>query len=608
VTFVRTVLMLALAMAAGCSSRGASRHPRARTATASCSAVGPATDLSYAVSGGTFRDRLDDSRASAHADEILGYLAALDRKLASADGDGAELRDRAARFRELVAARKRAIESSMDAVKASHEVVLAQRNEVGSCQDTKLSELQGAPPKGCESAVRLWRTVERLDPMSEVSSRAVAAHIAELRLEEPTLALRDRLATELLGHADNLAALRQTIHPDGSEADEVGKVWRELERDFDSLRTTCFGEPQRTERVKGSGSKPRSATVVVRPQLPDPIPRLFGSQESFGSGFIVRWRTHDGRLETRIVTNEHVMRGARSAEIYASEDLERSDAKTPGGEEETPVVATLIRSAPYDDIAILRIEDSDEARHMLGHGLALRQRPVDDEEPVLAAGFPGIGHSPSYQVSQGIVSNSRFARDERDELGVTGYIQHTAAIDPGNSGGPLLDRSGRVIGMNTLKVSDRENFALAIPNARIRFAMERADAPSEFGEEHAQAACNLAVAALSTRNPPVEALDRLGLALYDRLEPSAGTSESVRFRETVAGSPSSASDIVRTHIYGAVRGWLEEERGIAPFTRCENVQREVSSHRFTATFETRSGKHDVLLAEEDGLLRVVEIR
>jgi hypothetical protein len=71
------------------------------------------------------------------------------------------------------------------------------------------------------------------------------------------------------------------------------------------------------------------------------------------------------------------------------------------------------------------------------------------------------------------------------------YVQHTAPIDPGSSGGPLTWEDGKLIGVNTLKAIRRENVALAIPASAVAAAVQSAasarDEPLEV--ESAKAAC-----------------------------------------------------------------------------------------------------------------------
>jgi serine protease Do len=95
-------------------------------------------------------------------------------------------------------------------------------------------------------------------------------------------------------------------------------------------------------------------------------------------------------------------------------------------------------------------------------------------------------------VTRGFVSNESFVVDDAgiEQL----YVQHTAPIDPGSSGGPLTTLEGKLLGVNTLKVRGRENVGLAVPAAVVATALvelaRRTSAPeTEPVELQARAAC-----------------------------------------------------------------------------------------------------------------------
>ena len=145
---------------------------------------------------------------------------------------------------------------------------------------------------------------------------------------------------------------------------------------------------------------------------------------SSGSGVIV---SDDGY----IVTNNHVIEDASRIEVVMSNN-QRFYAKLIGSDPSTDLALLKIkaRSLPF-----VRYGDSDK---------------VAPGEWVLAIGNPFDLNS---TVTAGIVSakarNIGILRD-RNNLQVESFIQTDAAVNPGNSGGPLLDSSGRLIGVNTM--------------------------------------------------------------------------------------------------------------------------------------------------------------
>jgi serine protease Do len=160
---------------------------------------------------------------------------------------------------------------------------------------------------------------------------------------------------------------------------------------------------------------------------------------SLGSGFIVQ---RDGY----VVTNNHVIDRARTIHV------ELADGRK--------LLAELIGADPDADLAVLRIHSSKQLPTIeLGDSSDLMIG-----EPAIAVGDPfGYSHS----VSTGIVSAlHRDLRDPRESL--NDLIQTDAAINLGNSGGPLLNAYGQVIGINTAVQNYAQNIGFAIPINRLR--------------------------------------------------------------------------------------------------------------------------------------------
>lgn len=157
-----------------------------------------------------------------------------------------------------------------------------------------------------------------------------------------------------------------------------------------------------------------------------------------GSGFAVAAGGY-------VLTNNHVIADAR-----------RIEARLANGRR---VRAELIGSDPLTDLAVLRI---DAELPVLGWG--------DDEAlrvgaPVMAIGSPLDFHQ---SVSSGVVGGFARAYDGADPVG---YIQHDAALNPGNSGGPLIDAGGRVVGVNTAIPQEaffNVGISLAVPASLAR--------------------------------------------------------------------------------------------------------------------------------------------
>jgi serine protease Do len=180
------------------------------------------------------------------------------------------------------------------------------------------------------------------------------------------------------------------------------------------------------------------------PQMDDFFYRFFGNsrpqreqvRQSLGSGFII---SPDGY----ILTNNHVVDKARDIKVAFS-DGRVLDAKLVGKSREL-------------DIALIKVDAQDLPAAMLGDSEALE---VGDW--VLAIGNPfGLSHT----VTAGIVSAKGrvIGMGPYDDL-----IQTDAAFNPGNSGGPLFNIKGEVVGINTVIIATGQNLGFAVPISVVK--------------------------------------------------------------------------------------------------------------------------------------------
>ncbi len=445
-----------------------------------------------------------------------------------------------------------------------------------------------------------------------MSTAGVAAQLGELRLDKENGLRRDLLASALDAHAKRLTELKALGGGSEVTAEQhaLATARTNVSEQIENAFRSCLSEPAPARASARVAVDPRSATVMVRPTWSGALKALGAGERRFGSGFLVRWARRDGRSEILIVTNRHVMEGALEAEILLSSEIDTRDKHEARGKEAART-ARLVAADETDDIAILRVEGKGAPEAAAAKGLTFRSDPPREQEVVVAAGFPGVGMMPSFQVTKGVVSNAHFGSDERD-VGIA-YLQHTAPIDPGNSGGPLLDDSGRLVGMNTAKLNGRDNVSLAIPAARIRFALRRAEERRSLGTSHAEASCNVVLEALAAERPTMASIDRFGLVLFESIEKRGDArSGSRKHRDRVVGAPEGPIDDARLRAFEVVREEVEPLGGVLPFETCSNVTRTASSAdgpaTFTATFRTRTGGvMRATLSEEHDVVRLASI-
>lgn len=179
-------------------------------------------------------------------------------------------------------------------------------------------------------------------------------------------------------------------------------------------------------------------------------------QHAIGAGIIV---DPDGY----IMTNAHVVEGAQRIRVILpplfSDSPEGVQPNHPG----QILEATLLGTHKQSDLALLKVEGTHLPTVSLRGNLRVRQG-----ELVFAIGSPeGLRNS----VSMGVVSSVARQLDSDDPMV---YVQTDAALNPGNSGGPLVDVDGNVVGINTLKLSESgsEGLGFAIPAALVNFDYE----------------------------------------------------------------------------------------------------------------------------------------
>jgi len=189
------------------------------------------------------------------------------------------------------------------------------------------------------------------------------------------------------------------------------------------------------------------------------IPREY-RQQGLGSGFII---SEDGY----IVTNNHVVEGAEDVKVTLNDGMEYE--------------AKIIGNDPLTDVALIKIEGKDFPYLRVGDS-----DKIEIGEWVIAVGTP-LSEILSSTVTAGIVSARGrnigiIRRSAESGYAVEDFIQTDAAINRGNSGGPLVNLDGEVIGVNSAIISETGNYqgyGFSIP---INLAMATIEDLKKYGK------------------------------------------------------------------------------------------------------------------------------
>lgn len=208
---------------------------------------------------------------------------------------------------------------------------------------------------------------------------------------------------------------------------------------------------------------------------------------SSGTGFVI-----DRNL---IVTNKHVIRGESLSALEVYFPSEPTSGKG-------PFKTTLVYEDPRLDLAVLEIDRPEVRPLRLANSTEFR-RGLD----VVVIGSPGLDQQTVLEnaVSRGILSTTA-------NLDGIEYHQLSIAVNPGNSGGPVLDDQGCVIGVVTLKSPTKEAVAFSIPSADLKKCLGLVKQQSAAERETVQR--NHTIRSITTRIIKRERINERIMSLY----------------------------------------------------------------------------------------------
>jgi len=181
---------------------------------------------------------------------------------------------------------------------------------------------------------------------------------------------------------------------------------------------------------------------------------LIKNPSALGSGFIIR---EDGH----IVTNAHVVQGETQLTVTVYRKVDGAFEK------KVYEKVKILAVNPFVDLALLQIDAAELGDTKLTKVYLGNADDVKVGNSVFAVGAPqGLERT----VSEGIVSTTN-----RENKGMV-YIQTTAQVNPGNSGGPLFDRKGQVVGVVAWKLLFSEGLNFAIPINYVQHFLDNRDA------------------------------------------------------------------------------------------------------------------------------------
>lgn len=261
----------------------------------------------------------------------------------------------------------------------------------------------------------------------------------------------------------NISLFRQTADPDSNNDDSVLFTQQLAEQtttatqgsshpeaSYSDLSLQLNQSPTSVDNIPQAGGLPLQDVYSKAIDSVVSISCRTASGSSGGTGVVL---SSDGY----IITNHHVIENAVTIEVLLS------DNKT--------YTASVIGADPVSDLAVLHIQSSSLSPAEFGDSGALR---VGDA--VVAIGDP-LGAELRGTMTDGIVS--AINRDVETDGRIMTLIQTNAALNAGNSGGPLLNCYGQVIGINTMKIGDYMNDAgveglgFAIPSTTVKEVVDQ---------------------------------------------------------------------------------------------------------------------------------------
>src|SRR6478752_4047953 len=265
---------------------------------------------------------------------------------------------------------------------------------------------------------------------------------------------------------------------------------------FDGTNTIVTTGAATVQPVDVTGEQPHcDAGAIYRARIAGvvTIASVFPTGEAGGSGFVV---SKDGL----VLTNAHVVTDSAEGNVDP-QNVKPAEHVYVRFADDDQVEAQIVGYDLFADVAVLRVKDANERLRPVPLG---NSSDVRVGQPVAAIGSPFLEAG---SLSVGVVSAINRSLESGTGFAIPGAIQTDAAINHGNSGGPLFDADGRVIGINAQIQSTSgggEGVGFAVPIDLAQRSMQQL-------VEHGKVSYGWLGVRLSTVTPAIA--DRFGLAV-----------------------------------------------------------------------------------------------
>lgn len=231
----------------------------------------------------------------------------------------------------------------------------------------------------------------------------------------------------------------------------------------------------------------RELDVIDRQRAAAPQIVLIRSERGHGTGFVA---ANVASKDLLIVTNHHVIAGGRRFEI---------DVEAASGARLTIANVEVLRIDPASDLAILRAPRPGDKLS----GLTLTQEAPQIGQAIVVIGYPYVGGSaPAMTVEKGEVTTlDRIVGEQR-------FVQVNANINAGNSGGPVIDACGNVVGVVVAKSTTTDRTSFVIPAEKALALLRSAVEPETNSEAAALVQLTSFFSALERRQPTAGYISR----------------------------------------------------------------------------------------------------